>query len=269
MQPIVTLFCAFSRDDYTARWLKDLQEFQHDPERTNVVIIVDGDYIQTFQRLNNFFKGSKYRRFTIKMNSEHNPNGAKVAVRRNRIAFIHNQSKQYIKQYLSEYVLGLEDDTAFGGLSIEDLLQPYEREFDIGFVQGLQAGRWGIKYLGAWRTDSVQDPSKVYSITPDRYEGYTEIDGGGFYYYLTPTQLYCDHDYAWDGNEWGADVRYGFEVRKKGYRCLTHLESVVGHRTHFDEVIYPDGTITEVRYYQEGGKWLRKDTDKVSNYAKK
>lgn len=270
VQPVVTLFCAFARDTFTKKWLDDLSTFKHDPSRTRVVILIDGDFIQTSSRLKQYFETHKYLSYGISMNHEYNPNDAKIAVRRARIAFIKNQSKYLIKKRPSDYVVGLEDDTAFGGMDIMDLLNPMMQIEQVRFVQGLQCGRWGVKYLGAWQTDNPNDPQRLWSITPqfgDKFLRYQDIDGGGFYYYATPTDLYCKHEYQWSGEQWGPDVNYGLWLRQQGYVCFADTRLVVGHRT-YDETIYPDGTITRVEYYKDNDEWKRIDTEQASTYER-
>lgn len=267
MQPVITIFCAFARDTYTDKWLQDLAHFKHDQRRTRITIIIDGDFTETARKLREYFESQQYLSYGITMNHEHNPNEARINVRRARIGFVKNQSKYLIQKRQSDYVLGLEDDTEFGGMDINDLLYPFENfDGDIGMVTGLQCGRWSVKYIGAWLADNADDPKEVKSITPAKFENYLEVDAGGFYWYLTPTKLYCAHDYSWGHEQWGADVNYGLWLRQQGYRNWAHLRSVVGHRTNFNQTIYPDGTITEVRYYKDGDKWLRQDTDKESSY---
>lgn len=266
MQPIITLFCAFARDTFTKKWLDDLSTFKHDITRTRIVIIVDGDFSDTIRKLREYFKGKPYASVQIEVNRDHNPNDQKINIRRARIAFIKNQSKYIIKKWPSEYVLGLEDDSAFGDLDVADLLFPFTADQGIGYVTGVECGRYGVKYLGIWKADDVHDPKEVTSITPVDVKQHIEIDAGGFYYYLTPTKLYCEHEYSWGHEQWGADVNYGLWVRQQGYRCIAHLPSLVGHRT-YDETIYPYDEIVEVKNYKVGDEWLRKDTVKASPYA--
>jgi hypothetical protein len=50
------------------------------------------------------------------------------------------------------------------------------------FIEGVELGRWGVPYVGAWRADDVYEPTKFESAMPQ--EGPTagsveEIDAGG------------------------------------------------------------------------------------------
>lgn len=265
-QPLITIFCAFSRQSMGKAWLENLTKVDHDPARTNLAFILDGKMPDLFYMLKEFAKQYGYRSIEILHNHQHEPSG-NISARRGRIAFIKNQSKDIIKKYESEYVIGLEDDTVFEFKCFCRLIEPFKSREGIGFVEGVQAGRWGCPYVGVWSVDDFEYVQKITSLTLPEQEprpsvdeqGYEEIDAGGFYYYATPTALYLEHDYSWSGEYWGADVNYGLWLRNKGYKCLVDWQSRCGHRQIEKPTLYPTDKTVSVCYYKSDNKWERQD----------
>lgn len=266
-QPILTIFCAFSRESMGEAWLQNLTQVEHKPERTHLAIVLDGKMPLLHETFKKFARQYKYASLEILHNYDHEPSG-NISTRRGRIAFVKNQSKDIIKKHDSQYVIGLEDDTVFNFECFCRLLEPFTRLKDIGFVEGVQSGRWGCPYVGVWSVDDFDFVQKAETLTLPEQEprasvddkGYEEIDAGGFYYYATPTILYLAHDYSWSGEYWGADVNYGLWLRKQGYKCLVDWQSRCGHRQEGkQEILYPTEATVSVCYYKRDNKWERQD----------
>lgn len=265
-QPIITIFCAFSRPTMVDPWLHNLALVEHDPSRTHLAFVLDTKMVKAFETLKKFAKQYSYASIEILHNHDNEPVGS-ISGRRGRIAFVKNQSKDIIRKHKSQYVIGLEDDTVFEFKCFCRLLEPYSRIEDLGFVEGVQAGRWGCPYVGVWSVDDYEFVQRIESLTLPEQEprstvddkGYEPIDGGGFYYYATPTELYLEHDYSWSGEYWGADVNYGLWLRNKGYKCLVDWQSRCGHRTLDNKILYPTEDTVSVCYYKRDNKWERQD----------
>lgn len=263
-QPILTIFCSFTRRWAIERWLGNLRQVQHDPARTNLAIIVDVDepYIATL--IKRYVEEHGYRALQITINRENNPNEVRIPVRRQAIAAMKNQSKHLISQLDGDIIIGLEDDTVFPDLDLARLYQPLLDDDTIGFVEGVQCGRWGVKIIGAWSFDDFEFPQKGETLLPQ--EGYQPIDAGGFYGYATRRKLYLNHDYhSATSQPWGPDVNYGLWLRSQGFKCLIDWQSVFGHND-YDSILYPDVNVSKVVYTKDitTGKWGRNDTDKAS-----
>lgn len=261
MQPVITVFCAFTRSWSVERFIDNLGRTNHDPQRTNLAFIIDGDIPSISKQLQDYAGTRRYRSLELQMNTDHVANENSTTARRNRIAFIKNQSKGLIRKHDSDYVLGLEDDTVFSGLAIDRLYQPLQDDPEIGYVEGVQVGRWGLKYIGAWCVDDYHDTQQAWTVLPPKgsdAKDYQEIDGGGFYYYMTPTSLYLGHDYIWAGEPYGPDVNYGLWLKRQGYKCLIDWQSVTGHNFH-NNILYPDEQVRAVCYtYDMNDKqWIR------------
>lgn len=267
MQPVLTIFCPFTREWAVDRWLKNLANVEHDPSLTNLCIIVDGNQPLIATTINKFAKAHGYRSLQMKVNENWYPNEVKLAIRRMRVADVHNQSKDLINLTDSDIIIGLEDDTVFDRLkNFNQLYQPLLDDPNIGFVQGVQMGRWGANIIGAWRRAGETRVETCLPIEPPTLE---DIDAGGFYGYATTRNLYLNHEYYTSSSQpWGPDVNYGFWLRDKGYRCLIDWGLVFGHADH-SEIAYPDdpkyNKLVKVQFDKDltTGKWERTDYEQT------
>ena len=267
--PIITIFCAFTRRWAIDGWLDNLAAVQHNPALTNLAFIVDGDEPYIYKTLQRFAEERGYRALHIKHNTGWSANEMRLTIRRQRVAEIHEQAKTLIAHCDGDYVIGLEDDTVFDRLeSFARLLNPLENhETDkpkIGFVEGVQMGRWGAHMVGVWRADDVNYPRKIETLLPPPSNGYEEITGGGWYGYATLRRLFLEAPYfASPSMPWGPDVNFGFWLRQQGWRCLVDWSIVFGHNDH-GEVLYPDdpkARLVKIVYNKraDNGKWERSD----------
>lgn len=246
--------------------MDDLAHVQHDPALTNLTVLVDIDEPYVVTAFRRFADERGYRSFHFRINEDHNPNEVRISARRLRIADMKNQSKDLILKTDGEYVIGFEDDTVFTRLdSFDRLLNPLLEDDKVGFVEGVQCGRWGVNMIGAWSCDDFNFPQKVWTLLPG--EGYQEIDGGGFYGYATRRDLYlnCEY-YSSSAQPWGPDVNFGLSLRNKGYKCLVDWETVYGHSVH-GQILWPTTRpLTSIIYTKnpQTGKWDRQDMDKAS-----
>lgn len=266
MQPILTVFVAFTRQWALATWLANLEAVEHDPAQTNLCLIVDIDDQYIVRAFKALAENKGYRSFHMKINTGWHPNEVRLSIRRMRVADVKNQSKDLIAKTDGEIVLAFEDDTVFDRLpSFSRLYQPLLDDPKVGFVEGVQMGRWGARMIGAWDCDDFEFPQKVWTLLPG--EGYEEITGGGFYGYATRRDLYLNHDYHTASSQpWGPDVNYGFWLKQRGYKCLIDWESVFGHNDH-NQIGYPDDPkhpLVKVTYTKDitTGKWQRMDYEK-------
>lgn len=267
MHPIITIFCAFTRLWAVDDWLANLEAVQHDPALTNLCIIVDGDQHLIANTIKKFAEKHAYRSFHMKINEDWHPNEVRLAIRRMRVADVHNQSKDLINMTDGEYVIGLEDDTVFDRLkSFDPLLKPLINDSTVGFVEGVQMGRWGANIVGVWEANDIHNPTEIKTLLPG--EGYQEITAGGFYGYATRRSLYLNHEYhTSSAHPYGPDVVYGIWVRQRGYKCLVDWNTLFGHKD-YNKIIYPDDpkfNLVQVVYNKNviTGKWDRTDNEQT------
>lgn len=268
MHPIITIFCPFTRTWAVDGWLKSLEGVQHDPALTNLCIIVDGNEHLIANTIRKFAESKGYRSFHVKVNEDWHPNEVRLATRRMRIADVKNQSKDLIVKTDGDIIIGFEDDTVFDRMeSFERLIAPLQ-EPEIGFVEGVQMGRWGANMVGVWEANDPSYPTEVKTLLPGR--GLQEITGGGWYGYATRRDLYlnCEY-YTSSAQPWGPDVNFGFWLRQRGYKVLVDWETVFGHHD-YNKVLYPDSPgvrLAQIVYNknQATGKWDRTDHE-LSRY---
>ena len=260
---IITITCLFTREWAIDQWLKDLGNVEHDPALTNLAFVIDADEPLIKSQLTAYGREHGYRSCHIVMNSDHRPNEVRLAIRRHRIAVVKEQSKELVRRCDGEFVIGLEDDTVFSQLkSFDQLIQPFRDQPNVGFVEGVAVGRWGVPIIGGWRADDAHDPRYIETILPG--EGIEEITAGGFYGYATRRHLYLNHEYYWSESQpWGPDVNYGMWLQQQGYKCLIDWSIYFGHDDH-GTIGWPDTIrLSQVRFNKDpqSGKWDREDTD--------
>lgn len=264
MHPVITIFCAFTRRWALEQWLSDLDKLKHDPALTNLCITVDCDTPFIADTLKQYAKRLGYRSFHSIVNDDHEPSEVRLAMRRPRIAFVKNQSKEMIGECEGDIIIGLEDDTVFGDMDIMRLVQPLLDYSQVAFVEGVQCGRWGVKMIGAWKVDVDSNPKHIETMLPSD-EVYEDIHGGGFYGYATRKSLYLDHEYySASSQPWGPDVNYGLWLRQQGYTLMIDWRTIFGHND-YGKILYPvsdnTGRLEKVTFTKEpqNGKWKRQD----------
>lgn len=268
MQPVITVFCAFTRRWAINRWIREFINIEHDPALTNLCFIVDCDEPYIENQLKKTFQYG-YRSFHVRINPANQPNEIKLAIRRARVADVKNQSKDLIAKTDGEYIISFEDDTVMERL---DSLATLYNGLDevVGFVEGVQMGRWGANIIGAWEADNPGMPEVIKTLLPPANPDivYQRITGGGFYGYATHRHLYLNHDYYTSTSQpWGPDVNFGFYVRSRGYNCYIDWSTIFGHADH-DRIGWPDTPgqkLAQVVYTKDTltGKWNRTDHEET------
>lgn len=268
MHPILTIFSAFTREWAVDHWCDSLASVEHDPSLVNLCFIVDCDNPYIVAKLRHRLEPKHYRSLNIKVNDQHEVNDTRMAVRRQRIADVKNQSKSMVAQTDCEFVLCFEDDTVFDKMiSFNTLLHPLVVDPKCGFVEGVQCGRWGIKMIGAWNIYGFENigPTIAETLLPD--EGYQLISGGGWYGYATRKHLYINcHYYTSSDQPWGPDVNYGLWLSSIGYSSLVDWDTIFGHRD-FNKILYPDASVSKIVYNKDinTGSWaIKSDTTKAT-----
>lgn len=223
-----TIILPVSRLDFLDAVFHSLEVLDCKREDTNLLAIVDGD-AQLFVNVRNRVEMSKFaQRLTIQFKSKHSLRHYDVMGRRLRISDIHNEIKMHI--WDCDYIFGLEDDTIITSKTLSTLLRDYSIYPFAGFIQGVQLGRWGVPYVGAWRFDDIYEPTTIQSLMPDK--GIKEIDAGGFYCFITKADNYTNHTFKpFENNGLGPDVDYGVELRRLGFLNYIDWSLPTVHRT--------------------------------------
>lgn len=266
MHPIITIFCAFTRRWAIEQWLENLAAVDHDPALTNLCCIIDCDETYILRHLERFAEKHGYRSFHVKMNSGWHVNEVRLSIRRQRVADVHEQAKDLVAKTDGDIIIGLEDDTVFDRLpNFNRLIDPFLNP-KVGFVEGVQMGRWGVNIIGAWLADNIHNPHKIETLLPLEHGQYQQMTGGGWYGYATRRHLFLNADYYSSSSQpWGPDVNYGFYVQQQGYLCLIDWATIYGHNDH-GIINYPDDPkirLAKIIYTKSdlNGKWDRTDNE--------
>lgn len=258
---MITILLTVSRAEYLERVITAIELLECDKEDTNLLCIVDGDE-NLYLRARNLVNGTKFmQRLTVKANLDDNRSVIDVPTRRNRITAIHNQARGLIA-HNDGYVLSVEDDTTFQPNALRKLLNVAKNERAFASAEGVELGRWGVPYVGAWKADDVYELNQITSIpnlipvTVDTER--TKIDAGGLYLCLISAELYKQHTFFCD-NGLGPDVNFGIENRQLGFEnFIVWQVPCVHHQTEMGKyfTISPNQESKQVTLTKEkNGKW--------------
>jgi hypothetical protein len=153
-----------------------------------------------------------------------------ITERRQHISNIHNQLRQLIGD--ADWVFSVEDDGLLPTTALERLVNVAKSHKDMGMVTGVELGRWGVPYVGAWTTDDVFDTQLVTSMESHAGEDIIEeIDGCGLYCALIRGDLYKSHTFE-ANNGLGPDVNLGLYIRQCGWKNYIDWGVPVTHLTN-------------------------------------
>lgn len=159
-----------------------------------------------------------------------------VPDRRRHIVNIHNQIREIIGE--CDWVFSIEDDGILPVDALEKLIvrmNALELREKVGMITGVELGRWGKPYVGAWQVDDIFHPTKANTIENKASEGgVDEIDGSGLYCALIRADYYKRHQF-YTSNGLGPDVNLGLFLKQEGLKNyidwslhVTHLTNLYG-----------------------------------------
>lgn len=238
-----------SRKDYLQQVFVHLENLDTMNEEVGILAYVDGDY-PLFETAQRYIDQSKFNYKRTIYRNKGNPNDTGVLERRQRIANIHNELKQYIPE--CEFVLLTEDDTLLPALAYKNLRSIYNYYPRAGMVTGVQTGRWGYKMLGLWHIDNVYNPRKIESAKIQT--GDKKIDASGFYCMLTRRETYIQPKHIIYSTILGPDFAYGMYLRQEGY---TNYVCYNVHTVHINkkEILTPQQADTVIRFTRTDEGW--------------
>lgn len=253
---MITIVLLVSRHDYLEQVLTGLELMRCDASKTNILCIVDGDD-DLFLKTRNLVNGMKFNdRLIVRSEVGELPTRLDIEKRRKHIAALHNQAGQLISPQ-TEWVFSVEDDTTFGRDALEKLLPATKQYPAIGFIEGVELGRWGVPYVGGWRVNDIYNTTEIKSV--EKGEGIEKIDAGGLYCALIRADLYRNHEFTSD-NGLGPDVNFGLELRRNGHDNFIHWGVPCKHYNHVmgkELVITPEqGTKVVTMTKKSDTKWI-------------
>lgn len=225
----ITAILPVSRTKYLDRVLESLRNQTYKPD--NLIVIYDGTD-ETFPYVRNKVVEEKYD-YVLCVRSLNRITAFSIPDRRNHIVNIHNQIRELVGD--ADYIFSVEDDGILSANALEKLVEDMKTREDAGMITGVELGRWGMPYVGAWNVDDVHDTqlltsaeSKVYSDEID------EIDACGLYCALIRADYYKSHQF-FTANGIGPDVNFGLYLRQEGFKNYidwsihtTHLTFLAG-----------------------------------------
>lgn len=222
---ITTIILTVSRRDFLPEVISSLELLQCDQSYTNLLCVVDGD-AKLYTEVRNFIQTTKFNeRLTVQFTGKGTIKRYDEHARRRRIAQIHNFAKQQIG--IADYVFLVEDDTIIPPNALTALRTALNGVVGAIMAEGVEIGRWGIPYIGAWSFNDIYEPTQVTSLEYKR-TGIEEIDAGGFYCALIRADIYKDHEFE-TFESLGPDVSMGLKLRQKGYVNLINWDVPCKH----------------------------------------
>lgn len=214
-----SVFVAFSRLWLADDFLRMFDALDIPKDVTEVCFYNDTEDQALYDKLHSWMNNNHGKWVAVKLFTSNAPRVREYDVpeRRDRIVTMKKNSVQMIGD--SEYVFCLEDDTFVEPDTFKRLLGLIEDKPGVGVVSGVEVGRWNIPVYGVWKIDPLDKPTKV-STMPHKDSGIQEVDGLGWYCYITPTKLYKEADYHYEAECIGPDVAFTLDLRRRGYKAL-------------------------------------------------
>lgn len=221
----ITTILPVSRVVYLDRILETLQNQTYKSQ--SLVVIFDGSN-DDFIKVRNKVVGIDYQNVLCVKSTNRKP-AISIYERRWHIANIHNQLRGIIGE--TDYIFSVEDDGILPTNALERLVGSKEL-VGLGMITGVELGRWGVPYVGAWRVDDVFDPRRIISMENHAGEDTgTSIDACGLYCALVKADLYKSHEFT-ASNGLGPDVNLGLHIRQAGFSNYIDWGIMVTHLTN-------------------------------------
>lgn len=258
---MTTIVLIVSRAEYLTKVLSSIELLQCNAQEVNLLVIVDGED-ELFVRTRNLANDLKFNnRLVVRTELKGQPNRFNIQERRKRITAHHNQARGLI-DHTTGYVFSVEDDTTLDPLALKKLTRIAVNNRAFGFAEGVELGRWGIPYVGAWKADDIYDPKQLVSVQNKYSPGLDlvseNIDAGGLYCTLIRADLYKQHVFTC-ANGLGPDVNLGIELRQLGYDNFIAWNVPCTHYYHEmgeEKTIAPDMESKQVQLVKQTDvKW--------------
>ncbi len=185
-------------------------------ERPSLLVVVDGDN-ELWLKVRNKLASLPFPDVLCVQSQDYRGAATTIPQRRWHIASIHNQIRGLIADDV-EWIFSIEDDGILPVNALSWLVNDVNNRPNVGLVTGVELGRWGVPYVGAWRVDDIYDTKKVTSMESKvGTSTVEEIDACGLYCALIRADLYKQHDFFSD-NGLGPDINLALEIRRCGFQ---------------------------------------------------
>lgn len=222
----LTTILPVSRIKYLDRVLESL--LKQTVKTNNLVVVFDGPDGEFLQVRNKIVELDFENKLCV--TSEHTRQAFSIHERRWHIVNIHNQLRDLVGD--CDWVFSIEDDGVLPEDALARLVATAKVYKAAGMITGVELGRWGVPYVGAWTVDNIFEPKTITSLAGKTDDPHIEeIDGCGLYCALIRADLYKEHEFD-TRNGLGPDLNFGLFLRKKDYKNyidwgihVTHLTS--------------------------------------------
>lgn len=251
---MTTILLLISRPDYLDLIFAGLELLECDPDKTNLLTIVDGD-TALYLDVRNRTERSKFKgRLCVQYPSKEKVKRYNTMHRRVRIAKIHEFAKQHILE--CEYLLLLEDDGLVHPKLLGKLTKAYYMHPFAGFVTGVQIGRHGIPCPGLWQFDDVYEPEKIESLKPLGH-GIEQIDAAGLYGMLIKKPHYMSATFEEYKGILGPDVGMSISLRQQGLVHYVDWSIEVPHLTENGTITVSNTPVVQTIFTRAGSHWTQ------------
>lgn len=216
-------------------------------ERTALLVVVDGSD-ELYVKVHNKLASIPLNDVLCVMSEDFRGGAVTIPQRRWHISAIHNQIRKLVGQDV-DWIFSIEDDGILPVNALSWLVNVVQTRPNVGMVTGVELGRWGVPYVGAWLADDVSNTKKLTSLENKvGSNDVDEIDACGLYCALIRADLYKLHDFN-SRNGLGPDVNLGLDIKQCGFQNYIEWTVPVTHMNSKDgkvEAITPDQPATVV-----------------------
>lgn len=217
-----------SRIEYLDQVLESLtnQSFE---ELLSLLVVVDGDN-DLFVQVRNKIATARLSHALCVQSEDFRGSATTIPQRRWHISAIHNQIKKLVHDDV-DWIFSVEDDGILPVNALSWLVHGAQTRPNVGLITGVELGRWGTPYVGAWKVDDTVNPRQVTSLMSKAgQEEVEEIDACGLYCALIRADLYKQHDFN-SKNGLGPDINLALEIKNCGYKNYIDWSILVTHIT--------------------------------------
>lgn len=220
---IITTVLPVSRLKYLDRVLESLKNQTYKAQ--NLIVIFDG-HEHEYAEARNKVVEMKFEQ-VIFVQSTNTRKAYDIFERRYNIANIHNQLTGLIEN--TDWIFSIEDDGILPTDALAKLVDTIEKVDNVGMVTGVELGRHGNPYVGAWLADDVNNLKNIETVANQYYlECLQPIDAAGLYCALIRAELYKNHKF-FANNGLGPDVNLGIAIRQQGFENFIDWTIPVTH----------------------------------------